>query len=384
MLLQELLLQAHLDIHPVMAVASAFRMSGSNGQPPNKVRKLNFATNHDEPENPSGTQYTELRREIDGLRRYIEELGEQLKATQESLAKETKAEIGLLAEKVGTQNAYLRQLLQRGAQSTEAQGSTFPISSPEEMMALDLKISPENRQIYITKMKELLLQANLSKSVKKVLGEEIILTHNIEGVSKKQALKVYASFFPALLEAISLVDSCTAVTLPILPLLRRQIVLGDDHQLSNDDVRWCHLLLAWSPGAPPAGIAVNGPPIHAWPGVSASPSLGSSLSAPIGRELSTASTATSVVCSSSAVNSRLPTVRRTVSPTAVLRTSKVRISSVTRCWFTGQESLGSFRKEGPLNQIDVTNSSTSQPLETISAGFCFVGTWRHSAFSVHS
>ncbi|KAL7724306.1 hypothetical protein ACLKA6_006054 [Drosophila palustris] len=173
MLLQELLLQAHLDIHPVMAVASAFRMSGSNGQPPNKVRKLNFATNHDEPENPSGTQYTDLRREIDGLRRYIEELGEHLKASQESLAKETKAEIGLLAEKVGTQNAYLRQILQRGAQSTEAQGSTFPISSPEEMIALDLKISPENRQIYITKeMKELLPQANLSKSIKKVLEEE--------------------------------------------------------------------------------------------------------------------------------------------------------------------------------------------------------------------
>ncbi|KAL7726162.1 hypothetical protein ACLKA6_002664 [Drosophila palustris] len=150
-------------------------MSGSNGQPPNKVRKLNFATNHDEPENPSGTQYTDLRREIDGLRRYIEELGEHLKASQESLAKETKAEIGLLAEKVGTQNAYLRQILQRGAQSTEAQGSTFPISSPEEMIALDLKISPENRQIYITKeMKELLPQANLSKSIKKVLEEEFL------------------------------------------------------------------------------------------------------------------------------------------------------------------------------------------------------------------
>ncbi|KAM8702700.1 hypothetical protein ACLKA7_000830 [Drosophila subpalustris] len=86
-------------------------------------------------------EYTELCHEIDGLRRYIEELGEHLKAFQDSLAKETKAEIGLLAEKVGTQNAYLRQILQRGAQSTEAQGSTFPISSPEEMMALDLKIS---------------------------------------------------------------------------------------------------------------------------------------------------------------------------------------------------------------------------------------------------
>ncbi|KAL7724360.1 hypothetical protein ACLKA6_005824 [Drosophila palustris] len=108
------------------------------------------------------------------------------------------------------------------------------------------------------------------------------------------------------------------------PLLRRQIVLGDDHQLSNDHVwramnyrlsdetaryRLKQVRLCWS-GAPPAGIAVNGPPINAWPGVSASPSLGSSLSAPIGRELSTASTATGVVCSSSAVNSRQPTVRR--------------------------------------------------------------------------
>ncbi|KAL7725259.1 hypothetical protein ACLKA6_015895 [Drosophila palustris] len=214
MLLQELLLQAHLDIHPVMAVASAFRMSESNGQeangreangqPPTKVRKINFTTNHDEPENNSGTQ---LRREIEGLRRDVNELKENVNASFENLAKEIKAEIGFLAEKMGAQNAYLRQILQRGAQSTEAQGSTFPITSIEELMAIDLQISPENRQIYITKMKELLLQATISKSLKKVLAEELIVTHNIEGVAKKKALKAYASFFPALFEAVSQVDT---------------------------------------------------------------------------------------------------------------------------------------------------------------------------------
>ncbi|KAL7725885.1 hypothetical protein ACLKA6_016435 [Drosophila palustris] len=147
---------------------------------------MNFATSHDEPENPLGTQHTELRREIDGLRKDIVELRENLNTSLENLAKEMKAEMGFLAERMGVQNAYLRQILQRGAQSTEAQGSTFPVSSPEELMALDLKITPENRQIYITKMKELLLQATLSKSLKKVLGEELIISHNIGGVSKKK------------------------------------------------------------------------------------------------------------------------------------------------------------------------------------------------------
>ncbi|KAM8702178.1 hypothetical protein ACLKA7_000736 [Drosophila subpalustris] len=119
----------------------------ANGQPPTKVRKMNFTTNHDEPENNSGTQ---LRREIEGLRRDVNEFKENVNASFENLAKEIKAEIGFLAEKMGAQNAYLRQILQRGAQSTEAQGSTFPITSIEELMAIDLQISPENRQIYVS------------------------------------------------------------------------------------------------------------------------------------------------------------------------------------------------------------------------------------------
>ncbi|KAL7725221.1 hypothetical protein ACLKA6_018710 [Drosophila palustris] len=109
----------------------------ANGQPPTKVRKINFTTNHDEPENSSGAQVTELRREIDGLKKVVEELTEGMK-TVVDVNKEVKAEIGFLAEMMGTQNAYLRQILQRGAQVTEAQGSTFPIFTTGELMALDL------------------------------------------------------------------------------------------------------------------------------------------------------------------------------------------------------------------------------------------------------
>ncbi|KAL7726505.1 hypothetical protein ACLKA6_001127 [Drosophila palustris] len=81
------------------------------------------STNHDEPENSSGAQVTELRREIDGLKKVVEELTEGMK-TVVDVNKEVKAEIGFLAEMMGTQNAYLRQILQRGAQVTEAQGMT--------------------------------------------------------------------------------------------------------------------------------------------------------------------------------------------------------------------------------------------------------------------
>ncbi|KAL7723596.1 hypothetical protein ACLKA6_005243 [Drosophila palustris] len=77
---------------------------------------MNFTTN-------------QLRREIEGLRRDVNEFKENVNASFENLAKEIKAEIGFLAEKMGAQNAYLRQILQQGAQSTGAQGSTFPITS---------------------------------------------------------------------------------------------------------------------------------------------------------------------------------------------------------------------------------------------------------------
>ncbi|KAL7724889.1 hypothetical protein ACLKA6_016353 [Drosophila palustris] len=77
----------------------------ANGHTPTKVRKMNFTTN-------------QLRREIEGLRRDVNEFKENVNASFENLAKEIKAEIGFLAEKMGAQNAYLRQILQRGAQST--------------------------------------------------------------------------------------------------------------------------------------------------------------------------------------------------------------------------------------------------------------------------
>ncbi|KAL7724058.1 hypothetical protein ACLKA6_014494 [Drosophila palustris] len=62
----------------------------ANGQPPTKVRKINFTTNHDEPENSS--EVTELRREIDGLKKVVEELTESMK-TVIDVNKEVKAEI---------------------------------------------------------------------------------------------------------------------------------------------------------------------------------------------------------------------------------------------------------------------------------------------------
>ncbi|KAM8702571.1 hypothetical protein ACLKA7_001908 [Drosophila subpalustris] len=174
-------------------------MSGSNGQPASKVRKLNFATNHDEMESPILRQeYTELRREVEGIKTSVEELRGDLMAALENMSKTIKSELSFVVDKLATQSAYIKQIAKRDVTSTEAQGSTFPISSEEDLMGVDLKILPENRHIYITKMKELLLQATLSKSIKSVLGEEIIMTHNIDGIVGKKRLKTYASFFPAL------------------------------------------------------------------------------------------------------------------------------------------------------------------------------------------
>ncbi|KAM8702621.1 hypothetical protein ACLKA7_000752 [Drosophila subpalustris] len=249
----------------------------ANGQPPTKVRKINFTTNHDEPENSSGAQITELRREIDGLKKVVEELTEGMK-TVVDVNKEVKAEIGFLAEMMGTQNAYLRQILQRGAQVTEAQGSTFPILTTEELMALNLKISPENRQIYITKMKELLLQATLSKSLKKILGEDIILDHNIEGVSKKKALNAYASFFPALLEAISLVDASQ----PAEKALSKAIQVRPSNAVSFVGIhfRVGYLVIDCTDQNSADWLLTVAPKLHSWKGVPLDCRMGDDIPSP--------------------------------------------------------------------------------------------------------
>ncbi|ALC41116.1 CG42854 [Drosophila busckii] len=155
----------------------SFPTSGANESAP--VRRFNMEPNLFE--TPAEAQNRHLNEKVDA--RDVAEM---------------KAQMVVVADGMATQTAYLKSLMKRDNAFSETRGSTFPISSETGLMEVDLLIS-ENKDIYVRKMKMLLEQAQLSKSLKNIMTEDLICCYNVDGVSGKKGLKQYKSFLPALL-----------------------------------------------------------------------------------------------------------------------------------------------------------------------------------------
>ncbi|XP_023031250.1 uncharacterized protein LOC111518519 [Drosophila willistoni] len=151
-------------------------------QPPPKLRKLNIDNSQETSELVEKVE--NLNREIHGMR----------------------AEMSILIDMVATQTTYIQQLLAKTQAMNDAEVETFPIRNEAHLMEVNLKISLDNRQDFITKIKGLLIQAPISRSLKKVMAEDIILAYNMDGVSNKKSLRTYANFVSVLLEAIQITD----------------------------------------------------------------------------------------------------------------------------------------------------------------------------------
>ncbi|XP_034475676.1 uncharacterized protein LOC117782749 [Drosophila innubila] len=126
-----------------------------------KVRKLNFVTNQRQAESTLRQEHNELRQEVKEVREAVENLRSDVKIAMLDLAKEIKAELSFLAEKVGSQT---KQLTKKDTAMSETQGSTLPLRSDTDLIEVDFKICPDNRQIYVNRMKDLVTQqTELSK-----------------------------------------------------------------------------------------------------------------------------------------------------------------------------------------------------------------------------
>ncbi|KAL7742356.1 hypothetical protein ACLKA6_018992 [Drosophila palustris] len=140
---------------------------------------------------------------------------EELKTTVECI----RTELSVLADAVSTQTAYIKRLLKRNSKGsakaknpqTETADATetsiFPLQSENDLIRIDRKITPENQEKYINKIKNLLALGVLSTSIKKIMTEELILEHNMDGSCNKKSLQDYDTFFSVLLDAIQLMDS---------------------------------------------------------------------------------------------------------------------------------------------------------------------------------
>ncbi|XP_034489397.1 uncharacterized protein LOC117793214 [Drosophila innubila] len=111
---------------------------------------------------------------MDSKFRQKNETCEELKVLQSSVEC-MRTDLSVLSDAVATQAAYIRRLLKRNSVglSKLSQRATFPLRSANDLKKLDLKITVDNKRIYINEMKNLLSQSSLSQSIKKIMIEKV-------------------------------------------------------------------------------------------------------------------------------------------------------------------------------------------------------------------
>ncbi|KAI8045952.1 hypothetical protein M5D96_002143 [Drosophila gunungcola] len=110
---------------------------------------------------------------------------QELKGSLEKL----KINVTLLSEAVAFQTELIKELLNRQQNNVTKEISTFsfPLQTEEDLFLIDRDMTLDAQIIYVNEMKNIFSQATLSKSLKNVLAEELVLEFNIDGVQNKKA-----------------------------------------------------------------------------------------------------------------------------------------------------------------------------------------------------
>ncbi|XP_037729483.1 uncharacterized protein LOC119560191 [Drosophila subpulchrella] len=114
--------------------------------------------------------------------------------------------VEMLTKAVGTLTEFVEQTTQVEPEIHDKMDDYFPIKSDEELLEIDEKINQGRGDRYIKHMVRLLSQEKMSRSIRNIFSEDIILNYNLEGAQHKKRLKSFEHFVRALLHAIGQVD----------------------------------------------------------------------------------------------------------------------------------------------------------------------------------
>ncbi|XP_041564316.1 uncharacterized protein LOC108135474 [Drosophila elegans] len=143
---------------------------------------------------PPNDQVGELTKRVQALEKKLEANTKTLEANTRQLAESTHQVSKLAA---------LLQFFHKGKKKKVAVDVAFPVSSDEDLLDLDLKISLGSKGDYIQAITTLLERNNLPKAIQSVLTEQLLCEYNIDGVNGKKALKTFPEFFSVLIDSIS-------------------------------------------------------------------------------------------------------------------------------------------------------------------------------------
>ncbi|XP_043660718.1 uncharacterized protein LOC122624975, partial [Drosophila teissieri] len=127
-----------------------------------------------------------------------------LEANTKQLAENTKQ----LAETTN-QVARMTTLLAifvKGKAKNVAVDVAFPVTSEEDLVALDQNISSGSQERYMEAITKIFKSNNLSKAIKGVLSVTLLCAYNIDGLNGKKSLKAFPKFFSVLIDSISTLE----------------------------------------------------------------------------------------------------------------------------------------------------------------------------------
>ncbi|BFF94831.1 uncharacterized protein DMAD_12358 [Drosophila madeirensis] len=123
----------------------------------------------------------------------LKEISEENKGLREQVQILSK-KLDVMADKLSEVTAAMKVQVQN-----EAEDVKFPLQTVMELEYLDsLLISKEVSDIYVKKIWSLIASCKLSKSIKNVMEEGLILLFNLDGTAGKMSLKSYKKFYTVL------------------------------------------------------------------------------------------------------------------------------------------------------------------------------------------
>ncbi|XP_049302109.1 uncharacterized protein LOC125775491 isoform X2 [Bactrocera dorsalis] len=139
-------------------------------------------------------QFLAFKENIGKLKSFVCKKLDQMEQTQ--LAHNKAVMTALAEQKIVTQKLIRQESL--GAPIAEL----FQLSSEESLKAIEEKILPENREIYMSTIKRL-LQQSATLNLKNIFDDSVVLSHNLDGTHGKKRLKTYEKLYAALLDSVS-------------------------------------------------------------------------------------------------------------------------------------------------------------------------------------
>ncbi|XP_043661684.1 uncharacterized protein LOC122625647 [Drosophila teissieri] len=96
----------------------------------------------------------------------------------------------------------LLEVFVKGKAKNVAVEVAFPVTSEEDLVALELNLSSGSQERYMESITLILKRNNLPKAIKGVLSEKLLCAYNIDGLNGKKSLKAFPKFFSVLIESI--------------------------------------------------------------------------------------------------------------------------------------------------------------------------------------